>query len=152
MHIKSIRINYLWILIILLALFLRIYGLDLNPVGLSHDDELHEILNAKSLALTGLHKPSTVAGIFTQNDQCPGNCVYGELGSYILIPWMRVFPLSLFWSKIPFVLASLGLVFFTGKLFENLSNNSDVQMLRELSGLYSTIFRPFIYLIRGMKL
>lgn len=133
MHIKNIRINYLWILIILLALFLRIYGLDLNPVGLSHDDELHEILNAKSLALTGLHKPGTVAGIFTQNDQCLGNCVYGELGSYILIPWMAIFPLSLFWSKIPFVLASLGVVFFTGKLFENLSNNSKIGLLAGLA-------------------
>ncbi|MBU1031430.1 hypothetical protein KKE03_00680, partial [Patescibacteria group bacterium] len=141
MHIKNIKLkltdisrhNYLWILIILLALFLRIYGLDLNPVGLSHDDELHEILNAKSLALTGLHKPGTVAGIFTQNNQCLGNCVYGELGSYILIPWMLIFPLDLFWSKIPFVLASLGIVFFTGKLFENLSNNSKIGLLAGLA-------------------
>ena len=126
MHTKSIKVtlpyvlrspNYLWIIIILLALFLRLYGLNLNPVGLSHDDELHEIINAKSLALTGTHAPGRVAGIFTQNDQCPGNCVYGELGSYILIPWMWIFPLDIFWSKIPFVIVSLGIVFFTGKLF-----------------------------------
>lgn len=133
MHIKNIKVKLIWAIILLLALLLRIYGLDLNPVGLSHDDELHEILNAKSLALTGSHKPGTVAGIFTQNDQCLGNCVYGELGSYILIPWMWIFPLSLFWSKIPFVLASVGIVFLMGKLFENLSNNSKIGLLAGLA-------------------
>lgn len=142
MHIKNtkesltgvfLRYNFLWTVIILLSLFLRLYGLDLNPVGLSHDDELNEIINAKSLALTGLHTPGKIAGIFTQDDQCTGNCVYGELGSYILIPWMWVFPLSLFWSKIPFVLASLGIVYFTGKLFENLSDNPKIGLLTGLA-------------------
>lgn len=132
-RIKNIKNKHLWTLVIILAFFLRVYGLNLNPVGISHDDELHEILNAKSLALTGLQNPGTVAGIFTQNDSCSGNCVYGELGPYILIPWMWVFPLSLFWSKIPFVLASLGIVFFTGKLFENLSINSKVGLLVALA-------------------
>lgn len=130
--------NYrlLWTIILLLALFLRIYGLNLNPVGLSHDDELSEIINAKSLAITGLYAPGRVAGIFTQNDECPGNCVYGELGSYFLIPWMLIFPLDIFWSKIPFVLASVGMVFFAGKLFENLSRNRVVGML---AGLFVAI-------------
>lgn len=122
-----------WLIVLFLALMLRLYGLDLNPVGLMHDDELHEIINAKSLALTGLPAPGRVAGIISGNDECPGNCVYGELGSYILIPWMWIFPLSLFWSKIPFVLASVGLVFFTGKLFENLSNNSKIGILAGLA-------------------
>lgn len=131
-YIKNIKINYLWIFIIIFALFLRVYGLDLNPVGLSHDDELHEILNAKSFALTGLQKPGTVAGIFTQTNQCPGNCVYGEFGSFILIPWMWIFPLGLLWVKIPFALASVGIVFFIGKVFENLSKNSKVGLLAAL--------------------
>lgn len=122
----------LWFLIIFIAFFLRIYGLNLNPVGISHDDELHEILNAKSLALTGSHKPGTVAGIFTPNNHCPGNCVYGELGSYILIPWMWIFPLDLFWSKIPFVLASVGIAFYTGKLFQNFSGNYKIGLLTGL--------------------
>lgn len=131
--IKNIKNIHLWILVIVLAFILRAFALNLNPVGISHDDELHEILNAKSMALTGLENPSMVAGIFTQNDQCPGNCVYGELGSYILIPWMWIFPLSLFWAKIPFVLASVGLVFFTGKLFENFSSNFKVGILAGLA-------------------
>lgn len=142
MHIKSVRFKfikfftpntYFWILILFLAFFLRVYGLNLNPVGISHDDELHEILNAKSLALTGLQNPGTVTGIFTQNDSCSGNCVYGELGSFILIPWMWICPLSLFWVKIPFALASLGIVFFIGKVFENFSKNSKVGLLVALA-------------------
>ena len=57
-------------------------------------------------------------------------------------------------SNISNIIKSPNMVKLTDrKDIENLSNNSDVQMLiRELSGLYSTIFRPFIYLIRGMKL
>ncbi len=130
LHISGYK--QIWILILLLALFLRVYRLDLNPIGLSHDDELHEIINAKSLALTGMHAPGTIAGILNGNDQCPGNCVYGELGSYLFIPWMWIFPLSLFWSKIPFVIASVGIVFFGGKLFENLSGSSKVGLLTSL--------------------
>lgn len=118
-----------WLFIIAIALFLRLYGLDLNPIGLSHDDELHELINAKSIALTGSHAPGRIYGIFSPNESCPGNCVYGELGSYILIPWMVVFSLDMVWSKIPFVVASVFLVFLTGKLFENLSNNKKIGLI-----------------------
>src|SRR3989344_2140654 len=123
----------LWLLILILALFLRIYHLDLNPIGLNHDDELHEIINAKSIALTGTHAPGRVAGILTQNDECPGNCVYGELGSYLFIPWMLIFPLDMFWSKLPFVIASVLLVLFTGKLFKNLTGNTKVGLIVALT-------------------
>lgn len=121
--------NWLWLSIITLALILRLFLLNLNPIGLSHDDELHELINAKSLALTFAQAPGRVAGIFTPNEQCPGNCVYGELGSFIIIPWMMIFPLNLFWSKIPFVIASLAIVFFNGKLFENLSGSKKIGLL-----------------------
>lgn len=126
------KISLIWILILFLALLLRVYRLDLNPVGLSHDDELREIINAKSLALTGSHAPGTVAGILAKNDECQGNCVYGELGSYILIPWMMLFPLGMAASKIPFAIASAGIVFFAGKFFENLSKSSKVGLLTGL--------------------
>lgn len=134
LKIKKLFANgiFLWAAILLAASLLRFYGLDLNPVGLNHDDELHEIINSKSLALTGSHAPGRVAGILTQNDECPGNCVYGELGSYILIPWMLIFPLDMFWSKIPFALASVVIVFTVGKLFENLSKNTTIGMLAAL--------------------
>ena len=117
-----------WIGILLLAFFLRAYGLGLNPVGISHDDELNELLNAKSVALTGEPRPGFVAGILTTNDEClfVGDCVYGELGTYVQVLWMRTFPLSLVWSRIFFVIASVGLVYITGKLFENFSKSKAV--------------------------
>lgn len=119
----------IWGVILLLALFLRLYGLDLNPVGITHDDELHEIINAKSLAITGTNIPGVVTGILTKNGHCIiGDCVYGELESYFLIPWMFIFPLGLFLSKIPFVIGSVVLVFATGKIFENLSKKSIIGM------------------------
>lgn len=120
----------IWSLILLLAAFLRLSGLDLNPVGITHDDELHEIINAKSLALTGSNLPGVVTGILTQNPHCIwGDCIYGELESYLLIPWMLIFPLNLVLSKLPFVLGSIILVLATGKLFENLSKNPHIGML-----------------------
>lgn len=118
-----------WLIVLVLAFLLRTAGINLNPIGLSHDDELSELINSKSLAMTGIHAPGHVAGIFTLNDECPGNCVYGELGAFILIPWMRIFPLDIVWSKIPFIFASLLLVFSAGKLFENLSKNRTVGLL-----------------------
>lgn len=124
----------IWIIILFLALSLRLYGLDLNPIGITHDDELHEIINSKSLAITGFSVPGVVTGILTQNGHCiVGDCVYGELESYILIPWMLIFPLGLVLSKIPFVIGSVLLVFATGKLFENLSKNTIIGMIVGLS-------------------
>lgn len=120
----------IWSVILLLATFLRLYGLGLNPVGITHDDELHEIINSKSLAFTGSNVPGVVAGILTQNGHCIwGDCIYGELESYVLIPWMLIFPLNLVLSKMPFVLGAIVLVLATGKLFENLSKNPIIGMI-----------------------
>ncbi len=121
--------NRLWFLVLTLALLLRLVGINLNPVGLSHDDELNELINAKSLALAGTLSPGHMAGIFTISNECQGNCIHGELGPFILIPWMRFFPLDLAWSKIPFILASVIMVFAVGKLFENLSKNKAVGLI-----------------------
>ena len=97
-------------------------------MGLSHDDEVQNLINAKSLSMIGAPSGGTVTGILS-SISCPGNCVYGELTSYLLIPWMRIFPLSLFWSKIPFAIASILIVYFTGKLFENLSKSRQLGVI-----------------------
>ncbi|KKS77762.1 MAG: hypothetical protein UV74_C0013G0051 [Candidatus Woesebacteria bacterium GW2011_GWB1_43_14] len=133
-----------WAAILFLALLLRSYGLNLNPVGISHDDELNEILNAKSVALTQTQRPGFVAGILTQTDQCKfiGDCVYGELGTYIQVPWMYFSPLGLAFSRIFFVLISLGLVIATGKLFENFSKSTTIGMI---TGLFVAINPWAIY-------
>jgi len=124
-----LSLNKGWVFILVLAFLLRAICINLNPVGLSHDDELSELINSKSLAMTGTQAPGHVAGIFTLNDKCQGNCVYGELGAFILVPWMRIFPLDMLWSKIPFILASLLIVFSGGKLFENLSKKRTIGLI-----------------------
>lgn len=121
----------LYLLILLFAFVVRIIGINLNPIGITHD-ELHGLINAKSIALTYQSAPGTIAGIFTDKNFCQGICVYGELVSYLLIPWMKIFPLSLIWSKIPFVIASIGIVFFAGKFFENITKNKNVGLLTSL--------------------
>lgn len=121
--------NKAWLLVLALAFILRIIGIGLNPVGLSHDDELNELINAKSLAMTGVLTPKHFAGIFSNGEKCPGNCVHGELGPFILMPWMRIFPLDIAWSKIPFIFMSVLIVFASGKLFENLSKNRTVGLI-----------------------
>jgi hypothetical protein len=118
-------------LILALALIIRFWGLGLNPIGISHD-EIHDLINAKSLAILGQSAPGTAAGIFTQNPYCDGNCIFGELVSYLLIPWMAIFPLGIVASKIPFLLASLGIVYFGGKFFENITNKKEIGLLTSL--------------------
>jgi len=118
-------------IILSLALILRLWGLSLNPVGISHD-EIHDLINAKSLIMLGENAPGTAAGIITQNPHCNGNCIFGELASYLLAPWMGIFPLGIVISKIPFLLASLGIVYFGGRFFENLTNKKEVGYLTSL--------------------
>ena len=109
------------ILVLLISLLLRFWRLDLNPVGLVHD-EIHQLVNAKSMALTGEGAAGTGAGIFQNEPYCDGNCVFGELPSYILIPF-AYFKYSFPELKIPLILASVLMVFWFIKLFENLTKN-----------------------------
>lgn len=131
MWFKSIIHRFPFLPIIILALVLRLWGLGLNPVGITND-EVHDLINAKSLAITFHNAPGTVAGIFTKNGICDGDCVFGELGSFILIPWMKFAPLGLIWSKIPFLLAAIGIVYFGGKLFENLTGKKSIGLVTGL--------------------
>jgi hypothetical protein len=120
-----------YLIVVILALVIRLWGLNLNPVGISHD-EIHDLINAKSMAITGKGAPGTVAGIFTRNAYCDGNCIFGELGSFVLVPWMKIVDLDIFWSKLPFIIAAVGVVYFGGKLFENMSGKKMVGMITSL--------------------
>lgn len=113
--------NLAIILVLLISLLLRFWNLDLNPVGLVHD-EIHQIVNAKSMALTGKGAAGTGAGIFQNTPYCDGNCVFGELPSYILIPF-AFFKTSFPSLKIPLILTSVLMIFWFIKLFENITKN-----------------------------
>lgn len=118
---KTKKENLAIILVLLIALVLRFWNLDLNPVGLVHD-EIHQVVNAKSMALTGEGAAGTGAGIFQNEPYCDGNCVFGELPSYILIPF-SFFKTSFPLLKTPLILASVLMIFWFIKLFENLTKN-----------------------------
>lgn len=118
----------MWLVILTFGLFLRVLGLNLNPIGLAHD-EIHDIINAKSIALTGVGAPGTVAGILPSSGYCDGNCVFGELGTIILTPWMKISPMNMLMVKIPFLIASVLIIWLGGKLFENISGNKTVGKL-----------------------
>ena len=109
------------ILVLLIALLLRFWRLDLNPVGLVHD-EIHQLVNAKSIVLTGEGAAGTGAGVFQNEPYCDGNCVFGDLPTYLLVPF-AFFKTSFPWSKIPLILASVLMIFWFIKLFENLTKN-----------------------------
>jgi len=113
--------NIALILVLLMALGLRLWKLDLNPVGLVHD-EIHQLVNAKSLALTGKGAAGTGAGIFQNEPYCDGNCVFGELPSYLLVPF-AFFKTSFPSLKIPLIFVSVLMIFWFIKLFENLTKN-----------------------------
>jgi len=128
---KSHLAKYGYLLIVLLALFFRLYHLGQVPPGITHD-EVHDLINAKSVALSGESTPESIHGIFTRKAEGWALDVYGDLVSFLLVPWMLIFPLSLFWSKIPFVLVSLSIVFLSGKLFENLTGKKNIGLLASL--------------------
>lgn len=109
------------ILVLLIALILRLWRLDLNPVGLVYD-EIHQLVNAKSLALVGTGAAGTGAGIFQNEPYCDANCIFGDLPTFLLVPFAFLktsFPLL----KMPLVLSSVLMIFWFIKLFENLTKN-----------------------------
>lgn len=123
--------RYSWLIILIIGLLLRTLGLNLNPIGLAHD-EIHDIINAKSIALIGAGAPGTVAGIIPSTGYCDGNCVFGELGTIVLTPWMKVSPMNMLMVKIPFLIASLLIIWLGGKLFENISGSKTIGKLTGL--------------------
>jgi hypothetical protein len=119
--------KYNWWLILIIALILRLWGYDKNPIGLVHD-EIHQIVNAKSLLLTNREAAGTGAGIFNNLPYCDGNCVFGELPSYLLVPF-AILPTVFPWVKLPFVLLSILMMYFGAKIFENITNNKNIGLL-----------------------
>lgn len=122
--------SWVVILVLLLALILRFWRLDLNPVGLVYD-EIHQLVNAKSLALTGTGASGTGAGIFQNQPYCDGNCIFGDLPSFLLVPF-AFFKTSFPLLKIPLILASVLMIFWFIKLFENLTKNKWIGIMAGL--------------------
>jgi hypothetical protein len=109
----------LGLVIILIAIFLRLIDLGSVPPGIAND-ELNISINAQSLLKTGTNIPGVVTGIVgkTLGDLSFG--IHSELSSFLIVPFIALFGFNLISVKIPFVLASMGIVivgyFITKKL------------------------------------
>ncbi len=99
----------LMFIILLAAAFLRVLNLNTVPPGVAND-ELNIAINAESLLKTGTNIPGVVTGIIgkTSGDLSMG--IHSEIGSFLIIPFVALFGFNFVSVKIPFVLASLGIV------------------------------------------
>lgn len=109
------------LLILLVALILRIIYLGEIPPGLAHD-EIHVILNTRSLLTSGQNIPGTLTGIIGSVSGEYQTGVFSELGAYMLIPWVLLFGLTWPLIKIPFVLTSIGIILLTYLITKRLVN------------------------------
>lgn len=106
---------------IVIALFLRLIVLGEVPPGLAND-EANIILNAQSLLHTGSNIPGVVTGIIGQPTGSFGAGIHSEISSYILALFYAVIGFSWPLIKLPFILASLGVVIFSYLITKNLLN------------------------------
>ncbi len=116
----SLRNAFLF-LIIILAIILRVILLDKIPPGVGND-EINIILNAQSILNTGQNIPGVVTGVlFNPSGDLAGG-IHSELSSLLIIPGLFLFGLNWFSIKLPFILASLGILlilYFLGKNYVN---------------------------------
>lgn len=107
-------------IILLAALFLRIINLNSVPPGIAND-ELNIAINAESLLKTGVNIPGVVTGIIGKNSGDLSMGIHSEISSYLIVPFIALFGFNSLAIKIPFMLASLGIVivgyFLTKRLF-----------------------------------
>jgi 4-amino-4-deoxy-L-arabinose transferase-like glycosyltransferase len=116
-----IKENSILLTILLLAVFLRTIYLAQVPPGLNYD-ELHAILNAQSIAKTGRLIPGMATGIIGSptGDYLSG--IFGEVGSYLLVPFVSLFGISTLAVKIPYILSHLCLILLVYLIVKRLTN------------------------------
>ncbi len=108
--------NFIFILIILVALFLRVWNLGVNPPSM-HVDEAEAAYSAYSILQTGNDQYGNYLPLqFQDNHRMP-------LAIYLLIPFVNFWGLNAFVERIPFAVLGLLTVvtfyFFVDKLFKN---------------------------------
>lgn len=101
--------KFLFFLIILLALFLRLWQLDVFPVGITHD-ELDFVINSKAIFLTGKDITGTWSPFSLT--AMPAGQPTSELPSLIILPIVGTLRLSQFTGRLPYALSSIALIFF----------------------------------------
>ena len=89
--------KYKLIFLFLIALGIRVYKLNVFPIGITHD-ELNYIMSAKSLFLTGGFIPQTAPAIFP-TDMTTFNVVIAEIPAILIAPFIGILEFSLFSSR-----------------------------------------------------
>lgn len=153
-----VRANFYLILIFCLALLLRVWWLDIFPIGLTHDE--HEyIMQAKSLFYTGQGIPSApLFGIFSWGQQGSGN-VLAELPSFLIAPIVGPFNSSQFIARLPYAFISSLMTIVVYFIFYALTKKKSLALLASLvltlnpwsihfgRTSFELIFAVFFYLV-----
>lgn len=107
-------------LILSIALFLRIWFLDIFPPSMIHD-ELNYVMNAKSLYQTGKSIPLTASALFSWGEK-DFDVVISEIPSYIIMFLVGPSPLSQFNSRIIYAIFGVLSVLLVYLITKNLLN------------------------------
>ncbi len=128
---KYIKGNFPLILIISLAIFLRIWLLNIFPTAFTHD-EFEYIMQAKSLLYTGQGIPTAPPfGLFSWGQQGSGN-VLAELPSFLIIPFVGPFGPSQFMARLPYAIVSVATVLIIYLLFKKLTQKKALALFAAL--------------------
>lgn len=154
---KEYRGKLVLLAILALALLLRIIFLKEVPPGIAND-EVNIIINAQSLLYTGENIPGIVTGILGETSGNLGSGIHSELSSYFIIPFIALFGFSWPIVKLPFILASLGVVWVSYLLAKRFVNHETGLIAAFLAAVnpwsiffarsgYESIFSAFFYLL-----
>ncbi|MDO8638373.1 MAG: glycosyltransferase family 39 protein [Candidatus Daviesbacteria bacterium] len=108
-------------LILSVALFLRLWFLDIFPPSMIYD-ELNYVMNAKSLYHTGKNIPLTASALFSWGEK-DFDVVISEIPSYVIMFWVGPNPLSQFNSRIIYAIFGVLSVLLVYLITKNLLND-----------------------------
>jgi len=144
-------------IILVAAAFLRLFNLNTVPPGIAND-ELNIAINAQSILKTGVNIPGVVTGIIgkTSGDLSMG--IHSEISSYLIVPFIAIFGFNFVSIKIPFILASMGIVVLGYFLTKRLINEKAAVIALALLAVnpwliffgrtaYESILSSFFYLL-----
>lgn len=120
------RNNFLLLLVILLAAFLRLWQLGVIPVGVTHD-ELGYIYNAYSIAKTSKNIFGEVLPIFTWINQ--GGWPFLPVPIYLSVPFFWIFDLTATVGRLPSAILGVFDVFLLYLLVKKIFNKQALALL-----------------------
>lgn len=131
------------LLILSIALFLRVWLLDIFPPSMTYD-ELNYVMNAKSLYYTGENIPLTASSLFSWGEK-DFDIVISEIPSYVIMFWVGPNPLSQFNSRIIYAIFGTLSVLLVYLITKNLLN----EKIAKLAALFMAVNPWSIHISRN---